>query len=63
MKKIYSVTVEFQDEIIVGYENYMIETNCFKDALERAMKEFYKNENSYEKELIGIRVEKVKILR
>lgn len=63
MKKIYSVTVEFQDEIIIECNSYMVEASCFKEAAEKAMNEFYKNENSYEKELIEIRVEKMKIIR
>lgn len=63
MKNIYSVTVKFQDEITVGYDKYMVEASCFKEALEKAMKEFYKSENSYEKELIGTKVEKMKILK
>ena len=67
MKKIYSVSIELQgdlEELIqVRYFSYIVSADCSKQAVERAFKEIYKDDDNYNRDVISIQLNKLDVLR
>ena len=63
MKKIYSVSVELvgdeKDLIPVKYLNYVVSANRSTQALDRAFEEIYKDDDNYNREIVGIHLNKM----
>ena len=63
MKKIYNVSIELKELNTVRHFNYIIATNCSMHAMDTALEEIYKDDNNYNREIIGIHLNKLDVLR
>lgn len=67
MKKIYNVSIELiedaKDLKSVKYFNYIIQADCSMHAMKKALEEIYEDDNNYDREIIGIYLDKLNVLR
>lgn len=67
MKKIYSVSIELtgdeKDSIQVRCFSYIISANCSTRAMDKAFEEIYKDDDNYNREIIGIHLNRLDELR
>ena len=67
MKKIYNVSIELvgdeKDLMSIRCFDYIISASCSMHAMAKAFEEIYKDDNNYNREIIGIHLNKSDVLR
>lgn len=67
MRKIYSVSIELvgdtEELIPTRYFSYIVSADCSRHAMDRAFEEIYKDDDNYNREVIGIHLNKLDVLR
>ena len=67
MKKIYNVSIELEGDaeelIAVRYFSYIVSADCSKQAIDRAFKEVYKDDDNYNRDVLTIHLNELDVLR
>lgn len=67
MKKIYNVSIELvgdaKDLMPIKCFDYIILANCSTQAMGKAFEEIYKDDDNYNREIVGIHLNKLDMLR